>query len=313
MKNDRPIIFFIGDVALDEYYHAPYWPKMKEKILVNTLPARPGGMIANAACVASALGVEAHFLALLNSGDITVKLIEDLKLNNINTEWIQFDNALPDAKTIIVIADGEHTVLIPTLGIERIEISQETIDFIKRCDYLYTTLCEFQPLNCGGKNSLEILSEIRKSGCKTVFDMDVNEFTPEEKVFLKGVDILFINELGFELMKKSRTEEISVQEILHLGVKLLIVTQGADGCKVFQGKEHWKFPGIHTEVEDVTGAGDTFAGSFIYAYHKWQDPYRAAVFAVGAATRCVRKFGARSGVGSEREVLDFLSKSGIDW
>ena len=39
-------VFFIGDVAMDEYYSAPYFPKIKEKILVQTLPAQMGGMIA---------------------------------------------------------------------------------------------------------------------------------------------------------------------------------------------------------------------------------------------------------------------------
>ena len=42
-------IFFIGDVSLDEYYQAEYFPKIKEKILVKTLPAQMGGSIANAA------------------------------------------------------------------------------------------------------------------------------------------------------------------------------------------------------------------------------------------------------------------------
>jgi ribokinase len=46
---------FVGDVALDEYYRADYWPTIKDKAIVHALPAVPGGMIANAACVAAAL------------------------------------------------------------------------------------------------------------------------------------------------------------------------------------------------------------------------------------------------------------------
>ena len=49
-------IFFIGDVALDEYYQADYFPKIKEKIIVHTLPAQMGGSIANAACVFQSMG-----------------------------------------------------------------------------------------------------------------------------------------------------------------------------------------------------------------------------------------------------------------
>jgi len=53
---------FIGDVALDEYYKADYWPTIKDKVLVDALTAVPGGMIANAACVAAALGMNVKLI-----------------------------------------------------------------------------------------------------------------------------------------------------------------------------------------------------------------------------------------------------------
>ena len=40
-------VFFIGDVALDEYYSAPYWPVLKDKVLLRTLEPQMGGSIAN--------------------------------------------------------------------------------------------------------------------------------------------------------------------------------------------------------------------------------------------------------------------------
>ena len=41
--------FFIGDVALDEYYSAERWPGVADKDFVTELPAECGGSIANAA------------------------------------------------------------------------------------------------------------------------------------------------------------------------------------------------------------------------------------------------------------------------
>ena len=40
---------FIGEVAIDEYYRAPRWPGVGDKVTVETLPLEPGGTIANAA------------------------------------------------------------------------------------------------------------------------------------------------------------------------------------------------------------------------------------------------------------------------
>ncbi|MCI8631544.1 MAG: hypothetical protein HFG67_04620, partial [Firmicutes bacterium] len=78
-------IFFIGDVALDEYYQADYFPKIKEKIIVHTLPAQMGGSIANAACVFQSMGNAPYFLTALNSGSITQRLLRNLNESGINT------------------------------------------------------------------------------------------------------------------------------------------------------------------------------------------------------------------------------------
>ncbi|MCX6014152.1 MAG: hypothetical protein NT020_00940 [Chloroflexales bacterium] len=59
---------FVGDVALDEYYRADYWPTIQDKAIVHALPAVPGGMIANAACVAAALGLEVKFWPCSTAG-----------------------------------------------------------------------------------------------------------------------------------------------------------------------------------------------------------------------------------------------------
>ncbi len=303
-----PVVFFLGDVALDEYYWAPYWPQIKDKVVVKTLPPSPGGMIANAACVMAALGAETHFMAALNHGHITDTLVADLQKKGIETRWTVYDKTLPDAKTIIILTGDEHTVFIPTMGIERIDLPLDTLKFIEQADYLYTNLVEFQTVALGEKNALTLLHQIREAGCKVVFDMDVDPLLGDEKAYLKAIDYLFMNENGFRRMKENRTEQECREEILKNGVELFIVTKGAKGCSIFTQNQEWHVPGFAVDVVDVTGAGDTFASSFIYALHKWRDPLQAAVFASASAARCVGTMGARGGVSSEREILQFIQK-----
>ena len=81
-------VFFIGDVAMDEYYSAPYFPKIKEKILVQTLPAQMGGMIANAACVYAGYGAPVSFLTALNPGVVSKELCRGLNEAGIDTEFM---------------------------------------------------------------------------------------------------------------------------------------------------------------------------------------------------------------------------------
>ena len=129
---------FIGDVALDEYYKSNYWPTIKDKALVDALPAIPGGMIANAACVSAALGMNVKFLAALNNGAITRFLLDDLEKSGVDTSLVVFDETLADSKTMIFLVGNEHTVMIPRLGLENIELTRCQIRYPgKRPIHLY--------------------------------------------------------------------------------------------------------------------------------------------------------------------------------
>ena len=52
--------------------------------------------------------------------------------------------------------------------------------------------------------------------------------------------------------------EAQVEKFLKLGAKLVILTLGANGALVSNGKEMHQFPSLATKVVDTTGAGDAF-------------------------------------------------------
>ena len=51
-------------------------------------------------------------------------------------------------------------------------------------------------------------------------------------------------------------------------VKLIIFTKGKDGAEAYTKFAKASIPGIKTQVEDTTGAGDGFIGSFLYQLDK---------------------------------------------
>ena len=68
----------------------------------------------------------------------------------------------------------------------------------------------------------------------------------------------------------------AIQNILKLGVKTLIVKRGAAGASIFKvGEAEIKVPGFPVEILNVLGAGDAFAGGFIYGCLKGWDLFRA--------------------------------------
>ena len=293
---------FIGDVALDEYYRAEFWPTINDKVLVDALPAVPGGMIANAACVSAALGMRVKFASALNRGAITRVLLDDLENSGVDTSLVVFDDTLADSKTMIFMVGDENTIFIPRLGVQTVEISPEQLAIMAHADFLYTTPTEIGAYRCGDMNSDDIIDYCRQSGARLVYDLDVDYLRDGGEERFKRLDIAFFNEVGFDSYRGALELRAAADRLLSYGLEMVIVTRAEQGCDVYTREETLHSPALDVEVVDVTGAGDTFCSSFLFALSLDRGIAYAAAFANAAASICVGKLGARAGAVPREEV-----------
>jgi sugar/nucleoside kinase (ribokinase family) len=295
---------FIGDVALDEYYVSDHWPKLKEKISVQMLKPEFGGMIANAACVFAALGGNTRFCGVLNSGSLSKILLENLNAYNVNTDLVVFDDSLPDSKTIIILAEGEHTVFIPDMHIESIDLTQEHFDILCGAEFVYTTITELRRLKYHNMSCDCIVDNLHENGVKIFCDLDVGYLDEEKEEYYKKLDIAIFNEIGFSKYRKNRNEERAIFDLLSYGIEIVVVTLAEKGCNIYTKDRSSRFSALQVQQTDVTGAGDTFCAAFLFAYQKYRNVDMAVNFAVTAAAICVEGQGARSGAVGEKVVMD---------
>lgn len=88
-------------------------------------------------------------------------------------------------------------------------------------------------------------------------------------------------------------DESYIEEMLR-SIRVLAVTEGAEGARVYWNGDVRRFPApVVTEVES-TGAGDIFAACFFTRYHLTRDPWEAARFAVQLASFSVTRRGMDS-------------------
>lgn len=304
----RDYSVFIGDVSLDEYYQAPYWPSLKDKVAVEALRPQFGGMIANAACVFAALGEPVHFLGILNRGPLSQMLLENLEQSGVNTSLTRFDDTLPDSKCIIVLAEGEHTVFYPDMKLDRLEITLEQLEVLKGARFVYSTRSDTLRLTCGNLSNDQIMTHIRAAGAKVVYDLDVGYLPNEDESHYQGIDLAFFNEIGFASYRKSRSEAEAAAQLLAYGTEAVVVTLAEKGCVVYGPNNVFRVPALPVHAVDVTGAGDTFCSSFVFAYGKTGDPEYAARFACAAAAICVGGLGGRAGAVDEATVLECMRR-----
>jgi sugar/nucleoside kinase (ribokinase family) len=202
----------------------------------------------------------------------------------------------------VILSGDQHIVLIPTLGITHSEISPEAFERMATAEFLVTTLTDAKPFRMGDAGAAQVLDALRERGVKIVVDLDV--YNPENhgSDLLERCDILFMNSLGAQRLEESG---VAISALIEGGATAIVVTRDSAGCELHFSDGIHAVPGIPVDVVDVTGAGDTFTSSFLFAYSSGGDVREAAEFANAAASRAVTRAGARSGRASREEVEAF--------
>ena len=83
----------------------------------------------------------------------------------------------------------------------------------------------------------------------------------------------------------------------------IVMTCGKEGALVFDGLEETMSVGIPTKAVDTTGAGDIFAGTFLYGITHGKSFPESAELANKAASLLVSSFGARVDSSSLKALL----------
>lgn len=112
------------------------------------------------------------------------------------------------------------------------------------------------------------------------------------KMLGDGVDLLFCNSdeaLGFT---QTHTLGDAIEALKKIS-KTFAITCGSEGAKVFDGEQLISIAGTRVKAVDTNGAGDMFAGAFLYAITHGHDFKTAGEFASYAAAQVVAQYGPR--------------------
>ncbi|MFY9248697.1 MAG: adenosine kinase [Burkholderiaceae bacterium] len=107
-----------------------------------------------------------------------------------------------------------------------------------------------------------------------------------------GVDYLFCNEEEAQVWC-GVTEQALVNAALAPLAKTVCLTRGAKGTLVLQGGQVHDVPGFPVKALDANGAGDMFAGAFLYGLSEGMTAPQAASLANKAASVVVAQRGNR--------------------
>lgn len=211
-------------------------------------------------------------------------------------------------KCLVMITDDAERTMNTFLGISE-RLSEQEVDEValRRSQYVYIEgyLVTSQTGLPAAQKTLRLAREHGVRTAVSLSDPGIVEHFYEGLASLigDGVDLLFCNRA--EALAYTGCEQLpeAIEQLKPLAHQFAI-TLGAEGALVFDGEILHTVPTPQVKAIDTNGAGDMFAGAFLYGLSQNQNPAQAAQFANRAAAQVVSQYGPRLAADQYRRLLE---------
>lgn len=265
-----------------------------------------GGAVCNSVIIARQLGAEVGFICRLGDDRYGLHYQEELRDLGIQIPNPPIVRALSGTSVIMVTPDGERTMSTCLQASEDLAPEDVTTEIIGDSAWIFT---EGYLLGNGqaGQDAVRKSIEIAKAaGSKVAFTFAapfvVDVFRPLVKELLASVDLVFANHEEANVYAQCDTLEESLS-VIEKEVPHVVITHGAQGVYISCDGKRYHVPAVPCTPVDLTGAGDAFAGGYLYGMSQGIDPETAAQGACALAMKVITRIGARIPSGT-REFWD---------
>ena len=270
-----------------------------------------GGSAANTVVAASQFGGTCYYSCKVADDEMGHFFLEDLKNNGVDTNLSP--QTLPSGITgkclVMTTPDADRT-MNTFLGITS-ALSTEEIDeeALKNASYLYMEGYLITSEN--GRDAMKRAKKVAEAqGVKTALTFSdpsmVKYFKPELTSLIGDkIDLLFCNEEEAMLFTDTDTL-LQARESLKNYASRFAITLGSNGATIFDGITFVDIEPYKVEAIDTNGAGDMFAGAFLYGITHGHSCADSGKLASLAASQVVSRFGPRLKWHQAQEILNHL-------
>lgn len=272
-----------------------------------------GGSVANSIIAVSQLGGRGAFITTLADDKYGAHYKEEFDRLNIKLGSGLVPRETSGTTIVLITPDGERTMVTNLAVLTQLSTEHVKEEIIAQSRWLFIEGYVFA--NPHGPAAIEKAVQIAKrNDCKvalTCSDAFVVEFFGEPfRKTLAQADLLFANEVE----SRALTGAFDVKEAfrkLKADLPNVVVTAGPRGAFIsYEGREVFS-PAFPCDPKDLTGAGDMFAGTFLYGITNSLEKTDLAAVGRGAcylAKQVIVQVGARLHTGT-REHWEWATKS----
>ncbi|KAK2994278.1 hypothetical protein RJ640_022931 [Escallonia rubra] len=288
----------------------------------------PGGAPANVAVGIARLGGSSAFVGKVGEDEFGYMLADILKQNKVDNSGMRFDHNARTALAFVTLrSDGEREFLFfrnPSADMLLHE-SELDVNLIKQAKIFHYGSISLIDEPCRSTH-LAAMAIAKKSGSILSYDPNLRlPLWPSADAAREGImsiwdhaDVIKISEDEISFLTGGDDpydDSVVLKKLFHPNLKLLLVSEGSEGCRYYTKQYKGRVPGVKVKAVDTTGAGDAFVGGILSILASdidiYQDEKRlreALLFANACGALTVTERGAIPAMPTKDAVLQLLEK-----
>ena len=296
----------IGANVCDTLITVPNYPKEDTKLRANTIIQSGGGPCATGLVAASKLGAKCAYIGTLTDDGAGKFLMEDMGKYGVSTEFVGVVPGYTSFSSYIWLAKDKAT---RTCVFHRGNIPKWSLT-----DAQKKAIAHAEILMIDGNDMPEALEGVRiakENGTKVLYD--AGGLYEGVENLLPYADILIPSEEFALGHTKADTPEDAAKILFEkYHPEIVVITQGKEGGILYDGIEITSYPAFLVDAVDSNGSGDVFHGAFAFAVTRKMSYNKACVFSSAVSALKCTKVGAREGVPTYDETINFLKENNYE-
>jgi ribokinase len=282
-------------------------PNIGETMVGDVFFVSPGGKGSNQAIAAKYQNADVRFICKLGNDSFANDAVKMYKKVGLYSESITIDESIHTGIAVIFIDQNGNNSIMVVPGANLHLSADEIVREVTKVNGIF--IAGFQ-LENNVDEIVKAMGMLHKRGIKVLLDPAPAHQLPEE--IYRAIAILKPNEHEAEILSgikvSTPADAFRAAELLHAkGAETVIITLGAGGAVVVNGRIKEFIPAPKVNAIDTTGAGDIFSGSLLTALSKDMQLLDAVRYANAAASLSVTKMGVFEATPTEEETLAFIA------
>jgi len=285
-------ITIIGSSSMDLVVTASKRPNKGETILGESFKTVPGGKGANQAVAAARLGAEVYMVGCVGADGFGEEIVNNFSSNGVFTTYVEPVTHSETGTAHITLADGDNSIIVVKGANNYVtpDFVEKALDVISESDIVLIQ----QEIP---EETVEYVAEICFENNVPLL-LNPAPARPISKNVVEKATYITPNEWEASVLFENK----DIHEALKEFPNKLLVTEGKNGVRYYDGEDEVLVPTYVVDAVDTTGAGDTFNAAFAVAIAEGNSIKDSIRFANRAASLSVTKFGAQGGMPTREDV-----------